>query len=325
MFEQSELLLEAKHVTRRFPTPGGRELVACNDVNLKMYRGRTLGLVGESGCGKSTFMRFLVWLDTPSEGEIIFHGKDITKLTKAEKKEFCHRVQMIFQNPYASLNPRMTVKEIVGEGLKLQGKSNSEIEAKVEELLRTVGLNKDHMSRFPHEFSGGQRQRIGIARALSVDPEFIVCDEPISALDVSIQAQVLNLLKDLQREYKLTYMFVTHDMSVVRHISDHICVMYLGQAVEKCESKRLFKKPLHPYTQALLSVIPSIDLDRKKRRILLKGELVSPVDPPPGCRFAPRCPHTTEACQQPQQLEELLPDHYVACCRARELNKDVLC
>ena len=228
---------------------------------------------------------------------------------------------MIFQNPYSSLNPRMTVKEIVGEGLKQQGIPQKEIDERVEKLLKMVGLNKDHMSRFPHEFSGGQRQRIGIARALSMEPEFIICDEPISALDVSIQAQVINMLKELQESLGLTYLFIAHDLSVVKYISDRVIVMYLGTMVETAETEELYDHPMHPYTQALLSAIPTVDLDNRKEQILLKGELSSPINPKPGCRFASRCPYAKEECTRTSpEIREILPDHFVACHYVEEIN-----
>ena len=319
------LLLEIKNLKKYFPVPNG-VLHAVDDVSLQFEEGKTIGVVGESGCGKSTLGRTILRLGDPTSGQIIFDGEDITKADKVRLKELRRSMQMIFQDPFSSLNPRMSVTQAIAEPIKVMENvtSQAEINRRVRELMDTVGIANRFANSYPHELDGGRRQRIGIARALAVNPRFIVCDEPVSALDVSIQAQVINLLQDLQKEKKLTYMFITHDLSVVKHISDDICVMYLGQAVEKGESKRLVKTPLHPYTQALLSVIPSIDIDREKARIWLKCELVSPVDPPPGCRFAPRCPYATEACQQPQQLEELLPDHFVACCRAKELNKDVL-
>ena len=265
---------------------------------------------------KSTTGRTVIKLYEPTSGKVYYDGEDITKYNKAQKKEFTKKVQMIFQNPYASLNPRMTVKEIVGEGLKQQGVPSAEIEAKVEELLKVVGLNKDHMSRFPHEFSGGQRQRIGIARALSVDPEFIICDEPISALDVSIQAQVINMLKELQEEKGLTYLFIAHDLSVVKYISDRVVVMYLGTIVETAETEELYSNPTHPYTQALLSAIPEADPDKAKanKRIQIKGEIPSPINPKNACRFAERCEYATErCCKEMPELREVAPGHKVAC------------
>lgn len=258
----------------------------------------------------------MIRLYEPTKGQVIYDGQDLTKLSKAEQKEFCKKVQMIFQNPYASLNPRMTVKEIVGEGLKNQGMPQAEVDAKVAELLETVGLNKDHMSRFPHEFSGGQRQRIGIARALSVDPEFIICDEPISALDVSIQAQVINMLKELQETLGLTYLFIAHDLSVVKYISDRVVVMYLGTIVETAETEELYSNPTHPYTQALLSAIPEADPDKAKanKRIPIKGEIPSPINPKDCCRFAERCQYATDRCRSEMpKLREISPGHMAAC------------
>lgn len=258
----------------------------------------------------------MIRLYNPTKGEVLYDGKDIMKLSRAEQKEFCKKVQMIFQNPYSSLNPRMTVKEIVGEGLKQHGMSQADADAKVEKLLETVGLNKDHMSRFPHEFSGGQRQRIGIARALSVDPEFIICDEPISALDVSIQAQVINMLKNLQETMGLTYLFIAHDLSVVKYISDRVVVMYLGTIVETAETEELFSNTLHPYTKALLSAIPEADPKKAKanERIPIKGEIPSPINPKDCCRFAERCQYATDRCfSEMPKLREVAPGHMAAC------------
>ena len=258
----------------------------------------------------------MIKLYNPTSGNVYYDGKDIFKYNHAEQKEFCKKVQMIFQNPYSSLNPRMTVKDIVGEGLKQHGMSTKDADAKVEQLLATVGLNKDHMSRFPHEFSGGQRQRIGIARALSVDPEFIICDEPISALDVSIQAQVINMLKELQEERGLTYLFIAHDLSVVKYISDRVVVMYLGTMVETAETDELYTHPMHPYTEALLSAIPVADpkLARSSKRKIIKGDLPSPMDVPGGCRFHTRCPYAKPECSQMEPpLVERTPGHFVAC------------
>ena len=244
-------------------------------------------------------------------------------MTPAELKKLREKMQIIFQDPYSSLNPRITVKSTIQEPLKLSGKfhSKEELEKETTRLMDLVGIEKRLRNAYPHELDGGRRQRVGIGRALALGPKFVVCDEPVSALDVSIQAQILNLLMDLQDEFGLTYMFVTHDLSVVRHISDDITVMYLGQPVETSPSKELFKHQLHPYSKALLSAIPSIDIHHKKERILLKGEITSPIDPPPGCRFAARCPHATEACKEPQKLEEIRPNHFVACCRVREVNQ----
>ena len=294
--KEKQPLVQVKNLCKYFKVGRHADLKAVDNVSFDIYKGETVSLVGESGCGKSTTGRCLIRLYEPTSGEVIFDGKDVTKLTKEEQKKFCHRVQMIFQNPYASLNPRMTVREIVGEALRQHGMPAKEVEKKVQDLLETVGLNKDHMSRFAHEFSGGQRQRIGIARALSVDPEFIICDEPISALDVSIQAQVINMLKELQETRGLTYLFIAHDLSVVKYISDRVVVMYLGTIVEEAETEELYGNPSHPYTQALLSAIPEADPDKAKsnRRIAIKGEIPSPINPKNCCRFAERCQYATE-------------------------------
>ena len=309
-------LVKVENLCKYFQVGRNATLKAVDNVSFEINKGETVSLVGESGCGKSTTGRTVIKLYEPTSGKVYYDGEDITKYNKAQKKEFTKKVQMIFQNPYASLNPRMTVKEIVGEGLKQQGVPSAEIEAKVEELLKVVGLNKDHMSRFPHEFSGGQRQRIGIARALSVDPEFIICDEPISALDVSIQAQVINMLKELQEEKGLTYLFIAHDLSVVKYISDRVVVMYLGTIVETAETEELYSNPTHPYTQALLSAIPEADPDKAKanKRIQIKGEIPSPINPKNACRFAERCEYATERCfKEMPELREVAPGHKVAC------------
>lgn len=313
---EKQPLVQVKDVCKYFHVGKNADLKAVDHVSFDIYKGETVGLVGESGCGKSTMGRCMIRLYEPTSGEVLYEGKDITKLSKAEQKEFCGKVQMIFQNPYASLNSRMTVKEIVGEGLIQQGMSKKDADAKVEQLLKTVGLNKDHMSRFPHEFSGGQRQRIGIARALSVDPDFIICDEPISALDVSVQAQVINMLKDLQEERGLTYLFVAHDLSVVKYISDRVIVMYLGTVVETAETEELYGNTMHPYTKALLSAIPEADPDKAKanKRIQIKGEIPSPINPKNCCRFAERCQYATDRCfNEMPQLREVKPGHMVAC------------
>lgn len=271
--ETKQPLVQVKELCKYFHVSRTAELKAVDGVSFDIYKGETVSLVGESGCGKSTTGRCMIRLYEPTKGQVIYDGKDITKLSKEEQKAFCKKVQMIFQNPYASLNPRMTVKEIVGEGLKQHGMSREEVDKKVEALLETVGLNKDHMSRFPHEFSGGQRQRIGIARALSVDPEFIICDEPISALDVSIQAQVINMLIELREKLGLTYIFISHDLSVVKHISDDVGVMYLGNIVEYGSKDRVFNNTLHPYTKALFSAVPVPNPHVKMKRIMLKGDI----------------------------------------------------
>ena len=318
----SEYLVEVQDLKQYFPVKTGfmknTYLKAVDGVSFAIRPGETLGLVGESGCGKTTVGRTLLRLYEPTGGKVLFNGEEVTnKNITALRKE----MQMVFQDPYSSLDPRMTVEDIIGEPLDVHKLYTSKAERrdKILHLMELVGLNAEHATRYAHEFSGGQRQRIGIARALAVDPKFIVCDEPVSALDVSIQAQILNLLIDLQDELGITYMFITHNMSVVRHISHNICVMYLGQLVETSPTKELFSKPLHPYTKALLSAIPSTDIHHKKERIILKGELVSPIDPKPGCRFATRCPYACEACSQPQELREVLPGHYVSCCRVEEL------
>ena len=315
--EKNTPLVWADHISKYFHVARGQVLKAVNNVNFEVRQGETVGLVGESGCGKSTTGRCLVRLYEPTKGTVWYRGKDVSKLNRAEKKEFCSNVQMIFQNPYSSLNPRMTVKEIVGEGMALHGHySQKELDDKVEELLHLVGLGRDHMSRFPHEFSGGQRQRIGIARALSVNPEFIVCDEPISALDVSIQAQVINMLKHLQEQFSLTYLFIAHDLSVVKYISDRVTVMYLGTIVEEAEADELYSHPLHPYTQALLSAIPIADpeLTRSRKRIPITGEIPSPINPKDCCQFADRCPYATERCHKEMpQIRKVGKEHAVAC------------
>lgn len=313
-------MIEAKHLMKYFDTPRGK-LHAVDDVSFTIERATTMGVVGESGCGKSTLGRTMIHLLESTSGQILFNGEDITKVNKKKLHELREKMQIIFQDPYSSLNPRMTVFETVREPLvrsKLYAKR--EIDERVESIMTTVGLDERLWNSYPHELDGGRRQRIGVARAIALDPSFIVCDEPVSALDVSIQAQILNLMQDLQEEKGLTYMFITHDLSVVRHISTHICVMYLGQLVETCPTKELFKNPIHPYTKALLSAVPSIDILHKKERILLRGELVSPVNPKPGCRFAARCHYACDKCHQPQALEEVSPGHFVSCCRAKEIN-----
>ena len=313
---EKQPLVQVKNLCKYFQINRHATLKAVDNMTFDIYKGETVSLVGESGCGKSTTGRCMIKLYQPTKGEVFYDGKDIFKLSHAEKRDFCNTVQMIFQNPYSSLNPRMTVKEIVGEGLKQQGIPQKEIDERVEKLLKMVGLNKDHMSRFPHEFSGGQRQRIGIARALSMEPEFIICDEPISALDVSIQAQVINMLKELQESLGLTYLFIAHDLSVVKYISDRVIVMYLGTMVETAETEELYDHPMHPYTQALLSAIPEADPIKAKanQRIAIKGEIPSPINPKNCCRFAERCQYATERCfKEMPKLHEVSPGHQVAC------------
>ncbi len=310
-------MFQVTDLCQYFNVGRGKVLKAVDHVNFTVYKGETLGLVGESGCGKSTTGRCLVKLYDPAAGTIEYKGEDIFKYNREQEKTFRKNVQMIFQNPHSSLNPRMTVKDIIGYGMKLHGlATDQDMDEKVEAILKKVGLNRDHMSRFPHEFSGGQKQRIGIARALAVEPEFIICDEPISALDVSIQAQVLNLLKELQEEMGLTYLFIAHDLSVVKYISDRVIVMYLGTIVEFADSEELYANPLHPYTQVLLSSIPVADpkLVREKQRIMVKGEIPSPINPKDACRFAERCPYATEECRSKlPELKEVTPGHFVAC------------
>ena len=297
----------------------GKKMVlkAVDGITFDIYKGETLGLVGESGCGKSTAGRTIIGLYEATDGEVIFDGRSIQNMDKRERKDFTRRAQMIFQDPYASLNPRMTVTDIVGEGIDIHELyKGEERQQRIYQLLDLVGLNREHANRFPHEFSGGQRQRIGIARALAIEPQFIVCDEPISALDVSIQAQVVNLLQDLQQQFGLTYLFIAHDLSMVKHISDRIAVMYLGVIVELAPSFDLYEKPMHPYTEALLSAVPIPDptVERNRQRIILKGDVPSPINPPPGCKFQARCPKCMEICKRvTPELEELEPGHFVAC------------
>jgi oligopeptide transport system ATP-binding protein len=312
-----EVLLEVKDLSQYFRISRDKVLKAVDHVNFKIHRGETVGLVGESGCGKSTTGRTILKLYTPNTGNVYYRGKDVFTFTADEDMQYRKQAQMIFQNPHSSLNPRMTVKDIVGAGMKIHNLAKSkELDGRIEALLRKVGLNKDHMSRFPHEFSGGQKQRIGIARALSVDPEFIVCDEPISALDVSIQAQVLNMLKKSQQDLGLTYLFIAHDLSVVKYISDRVIVMYLGTIVEEAVSEDLYRNPLHPYTQVLLSSIPIADPEqvRRKKRRIVSGEVASPINPPAICRFVSRCPLADQVCrEQMPPLREVEPGNNVAC------------
>ncbi len=311
-------MVEVKNLKKYFETPKG-VVHAVDDVSLTIEEGKTMGVVGESGCGKSTLGRTIIRLQNPTEGEVYIDGENVTELKKSELHKLRRKAQLIFQDPYSSLNPRMTVEKTLKEALTMSRRiERSEFSYELERLMDLVGIDRRMRGAYPHELDGGRRQRVGIARALAMSPKFIVCDEPVSALDVSIQAQILNLLKDLQKSEKLTYMFVTHDMSVVRHISDTICVMYLGQVMEICDAKELFRTPIHPYTRALLSAIPSTDIDNQPERIPLIGEVTSPIDPEPRCRFAPRCPYACEECLQPQKLVEVLPGHSVACCRAAE-------
>jgi len=313
-------LLEVKNLKKYFETPRGL-LHAIDDVSFSIEKGRTMGVVGESGCGKSTLGRVIIHLLDSTEGSIHFEGEDITSVDAKKLRKLRENMKIVFQDPYSSLNPRMTVQQIILEPLIISDRySRKDGQAEADRLMDMVGIDQRLRSAYPHELDGGRRQRVGIGRALALNPKFIVCDEPVSALDVSIQAQVLNLLQDLQDKFGLTYMFVTHDLSVVRHISDDICVMYLGQLVETSPARELFKHPLHPYTQGLISAVPSMDIHHKKERILLEGEITSPINPKPGCRFAARCKHVSAQCHEPQHLDEVLPGHFVSCCRVRELN-----
>ena len=314
--EQSPLL-QVSHLCKYFSASGGT-VKAVDDVSFTIYRGETLGMGGESGCGKTTCGRTAMGLYDKTSGEVLFDGIDVHTLRGAKKREFSRRAQIIFQDPYAALDPRMTVADIIAEGLDIHGlcRSKAERAARVYELLEMVGLNREHANRFAHEFSGGQRQRIGIARAFAVNPEFIMCDEPISALDVSIQAQIVNLLVQLQRKMGLTYLFIAHDLAMVKHISDRIAVMYLGTLVELTASETLYDKPMHPYTQALLSAIPipDPDIEESRERIKLEGDIPSPIDPPAGCRFAGRCRMACDRCrQEAPALREIEDGHFVAC------------
>jgi peptide/nickel transport system ATP-binding protein len=309
-------LLEVKGLKKYFKTPKGM-LHAVDGVSFAIERGKTLGVVGESGCGKSTLGRLIVHLLEPTSGKIFFEGKDYTNLSGGELLESRKEMQMIFQDPFSSLNPRMTVKETIVEPFRIHGMyggDKTEQERWVMRIMDSVGLAENLAESYPHELDGGRRQRIGIARALALEPKFIVCDEPVSALDVSIQAQILNLMQDIQKERSLTYIFITHDLSVVKHISNDICVMYLGNLVEKCPAKEIFKNNYHPYTKALLSAIPIAKVGRKRERILLKGEISSPIEPKPGCRFTARCTEALSKCaDQEPELTELSPGHMVAC------------
>lgn len=315
-------LVEVKNLCKYFNTPKGM-LHAVEDISFTLEAGKTLGVVGESGCGKSTLIRTLLGLIPVTSGQILFDGEDITHAKGRRRKELCKDMQIIFQDPFSSLDPRMNVREQIAEPLKIANRkiSREELDRRLHELMDTVGIASHFEDAYPHEMDGGRRQRIGIARALAMNPRFIVCDEPVSALDVSIQAQILNLLQDLQANMGLTYVFITHNLSVVKHISDEIMVMYLGCMVENCETKELFHNPLHPYTKALLSAIPRPSIRNRREHVLLQGEITSPIDPKPGCRFASRCPHATELCHtEMPQAEEILPGHVVVCHHCRELN-----
>ena len=311
----SQPLLEVKNLVKYFKTKSGM-LHAVDDISFSIDEGKTLGIVGESGCGKSTTGRCILRLHEPTSGQVLFNGQDITKLNQNELREVRKDMQIVFQDPYASLNPRKTVSELIDEPMRLHGMFSSRLErdAKVLRLMDIVGLAPRFVNSYPHELDGGRRQRIGIARALALNPKFIVCDEPVSALDVSIQAQILNLLKELQNEFGITYIFITHDLSVVNYFSDDILVMYLGKMMELAPSETLFANPMHPYTKALLSAIPIPSLHNRPERILLRGEITSPINPPAGCRFAPRCDYCKDICTKvTPDFHKVDTDHYVAC------------
>lgn len=320
-YQTKKPLLQVSNLKQHFPIKGGifgrtvNHVKAVDDISFTIYEGETLSIVGESGCGKSTTGRAILRLDEPTSGSVLFEGKDLLAMSKSEMRSMRKDLQVIFQDPFASLNPRQSVSQILGEALAIQNvvPANQRRE-RIIELLGYVGLRPDQIDRFPHEFSGGQRQRIGIARALAMQPKLIICDEAVSALDVSIQAQVLNLLKSLQRQFKLTYLFISHDLGVVRHISDRVMVMYLGKVVEIADKKSLFDSPQHPYTQALLSAIPVPDVSKKQERIILRGDVPSPINPPQGCRFHTRCPYAIDRCKtEVPALTSLHETHQVAC------------
>jgi len=314
-------LVRVENLKKYFKNPAGM-LHAVDDVSFILNEGETLGVVGESGCGKSTLGRVVLKLIAPTDGKIIYDGKDITNLSEKENLEYRRQMQIIFQDPYSSLNPRLCVSDLIADPLKVFRYGNSKKrQNRVYELMDMVGLARRFAYSYPHELDGGRRQRIGVARALALSPKFIVCDEPVSALDVSIQAQILNLLQDLQAEHGLTYIFVTHDLSVVKHISTDILVMYIGVMVEKCPAKELFRIPLHPYTKGLLSAIPVPSIDIEKRKVKLRGELTSPINPKPECRFLARCEYATDICRkQAPVYNEIMPNHFVSCHNAREIN-----
>ncbi len=315
--EKGDVLVRAENICKYFKVSGGRVLHAVEDVNLTIRRGETLGLVGESGCGKSTLGRTLMGIYAPTKGKLIFDGKEMELHNKKERFSFSKKAQIVFQDPYASLDPRMTVGSIIEEGMVIHNMYDAaRRKGRVAELLDTVGLNREHANRFPHEFSGGQRQRIGIARALAIEPEFIVCDEPISALDVSIQAQVINLLHELQEDLGLTYLFIAHDLNIVKYISDRIAVMYLGSVVELADSDELYANTLHPYSKALLSAvpIPDPDMEEAKHRQIISGDVPSPINKPKGCAFSGRCPVACDKCRESAPaLREVSPGHFAAC------------
>ena len=314
-------LLEIDDLKKYFKVPSGINH-AVDGVSFKVEKGETIGVVGESGCGKSTLGRTIIRLQEATSGKILLNGEDITHVKGKQLKRVRENMQIVFQDPYSSLNSRIRIESAIKEPMKNSGryKDKATLQEAADRLMDLVGIDERLRQSYPHELDGGRRQRVGIARALALNPEFIVCDEPVSALDVSIQAQVLNLLMDLQEKTGVAYMFVTHDLSVVRHISNNICVMYLGQMVEKAPTNELFSHTLHPYTKSLLSAIPSVDIDHPMQRIELKGEITSPINPAPGCRFAARCIYATEACKQAQKLTEVSKGHFVSCCRVQEIN-----
>jgi len=323
---QTGALLEVRHLVKHFPVDNSDDVVqAVDDVSFHLTQGETLGLVGESGCGKSTVGRCLLRLQEPTSGEVVFEGKNIIGLPNTEMQALRREMQIIFQDPYASLNPRLSIRSIVAEPLKIHKIGNKATQnATVADLLQKVGLDPKYADRYPHEFSGGQRQRIGIARALALNPKLIICDEPVSALDVSVQAQVVNLLQELQDEFGLTYLFISHGLAVVEHISDRVAVMYLGKIVEICDAGELYSRPLHPYTKALLSAIPVPDPKHKGERIVLKGDVPAPINPPSGCRFRTRCPIAIDKCTSVEpELREITPGHFAACIRVEGYDKAV--
>jgi oligopeptide/dipeptide ABC transporter ATP-binding protein len=318
-------LLEVRNLVKHFPVEGSDEVVqAVDDVSFAVKAGETLGLVGESGCGKSTVGRCLLRLHEPTSGDVLFEGKSIVGIDNSEMQKLRREMQIIFQDPYSSLNPRLSIRSIVSEPLKIHGFGNKAAQAeRVADLLQKVGLDPKYADRYPHEFSGGQRQRIGIARALALNPKLIICDEPVSALDVSVQAQVVNLLQELQDELGLTYIFISHGLAVVEHISDRVAVMYLGKIVEICDAGELYANPMHPYSRALLSAIPVPDPTQKRERIVLKGDVPTPINPPSGCRFRTRCPMAIERCAQVvPELREVAPNHFAACIRIGETQQE---
>lgn len=315
--DKKNVLIEVKDLSKHFNVGRNLVLKAVDDVTFNIYKGETFGVVGESGCGKTTCGRTVLGMYDATKGQVLYEGKDIHSMDKKERFDFKKKAQYIFQDPYASLDPRMTIGSIIAEGMDVHFKmTDEERQNKIDRLLNIVGLNKEHGARFPHELSGGQRQRVGIARCLAVEPEFIVCDEPISALDVSIQAQIVNLLNKLQNEMGLTYMFISHDLSMVKHISDRIAVMYLGSVAELAQADMIYEDSLHPYTQALISAIPVPDphVGRQNKRIKIEGEVPSPINVPPGCKFAGRCPKCMDICRnETPRLREVKPEHFVAC------------